>query len=127
MNELFDQLTGRLGITDAQAKAGTGLFLRITREKLAPADFAKVAEQIPGIDGVLAEAPLLDSKPKGLLGGIAGVLGNEKLEVISRMTNGFSQLGMNTSTLKDFGRIVLQFVEDKAGDQVAEIRDKLSL
>ena len=78
MLEFVQQLVIGLGVSEQQAEGGAGLIMGLLREQLASADFARLAEAAPGVEGLIDKAP--DSNAAlggmgGLLGGVASALG----------------------------------------------------
>src|SRR5215217_3076753 len=58
--ELVAKLTKELSVTPEQAIGGAGALFGLAKSKLKPEDFLKVANVVPGMDGLLKAAP----KPK---------------------------------------------------------------
>jgi hypothetical protein len=54
---LTNELTSKLGISEAQATAALGSVLGMAKGKLSPADYSKLSGAIPGADKYLAMAP----------------------------------------------------------------------
>jgi len=124
--ELIQTLTSRLGITEEQAKGGSGLLFKMAKEKLAPDEFGEVASVVPGVDGLISSAPEsggLGSALGGLtasLGGGAGQLGN-----LASLAGGFKNLNLDSSMVGKFIPIVMSFVQSKGGDAAKGILEKL--
>ncbi len=127
--ELVEQLVSNLGVGEDQAKGGAGLILKLAQDKLGGEEFAKVASAIPGSDVLLGSAPA-DSGGgmMGALGGMAaGMMGGGQgaaLGSLMSLAGGFSQLGMNGDMVSKFFPIVLNFVQQKGGADIAGILSK---
>jgi hypothetical protein len=117
--ELIQQLVSTLGVQENQATGGVGLILKHAQEKLSGADFASIAQQIPGADDMVKSAPEI-----GGLGGALGSLGSalggkaEALGGLASLAGGFSKLGLDSGMVGKFIPIILSFVQSKGGDQL---------
>lgn len=112
-------LTQKLGISDEQAKGGSGLLFKLAKEKLGADDFCKVASAVPGISNLLSAAPKSDGLTDAIgglassLGGGAGNLGN-----LASLAGGFKKLDLDSGMVGQFIPIILSFVQAKGGDTV---------
>ncbi|MEM7716801.1 MAG: DUF2780 domain-containing protein [Cyanobacteria bacterium P01_A01_bin.68] len=128
--ELVQQLVSNLGVQEDQAKGGAGLILKLAQDKLGGEEFAKVASAIPGSDVLLGSAPSQDGGGgmMGALGGMAaGMMGGGQgaaLGNLMSLAGGFSQLGMDGNMVTKFFPIVLNFVQQKGGADIAGILSK---
>ncbi len=128
--ELVQQLVSNLGVQEDQAKGGAGLILKLAQDKLGGEEFAKVASAIPGSDVLLGSAPSQDAGGgmMGALGGMAaGMMGGGQgaaLGNLMSLAGGFSQLGMDGNMVTKFFPIVLNFVQQKGGADIAGILSK---
>ncbi len=128
--ELVQQLVSNLGVQEDQAKGGAGLILKLAQDKLGGEEFAKVASAIPGSDVLLGSAPSQDSGGgmMGALGGMAaGMMGGGQgaaLGSLMSLAGGFSQLGMDGNMVTKLFPVVLNFVQQKGGADVAGILSK---
>ncbi len=55
--DLIQQLVKNCGVTEVQAKAGSGMIFKVAKKKMSSADFAKVSAVIPGMDSMMRAAP----------------------------------------------------------------------
>lgn len=129
--ELVQQLVSNLGVGEDQAKGGAGLILKLAQDKLGGGEFAKVASAIPGSDVLLGSAPTEESGGGGMmdaLGGMAaGMMGGSQgaaLGNLMSLAGGFSKLGMDGNMVTKFFPIILSFVQQKGGADVAGILSK---
>jgi hypothetical protein len=123
--ELLEMLTNQLGISEEQAKGGTGLIMKLVKDKLSGDEFSKVAEAIPGVQGFIAAVPESGGLMSALTGlaaslGLGGKLGN-----LSSLASGFKNLDMDTTTIGKFVPIVLSFAQEKGGDTVKNLLEKV--
>jgi hypothetical protein len=123
--ELIEQLVKNLGVSEDAAKGGSGLIFKMAKEKLGSGDFSKVANVIPGIDGLMKSAPESGGVLGGIgklasgLGGGAGQLGN-----LASLAGGFSKLGLDSGMIGKFIPIILAFAQSKGGDAVKALLQK---
>ena len=92
--ELIELLTQNLGVEEKQAKGGAGLLFQLAKDQLEDGDFAQIANLVPGIDGLIGEAPEVGGVA-GALGSLAGAFGGKaaSLGSLATLAGGFSQLG----------------------------------
>lgn len=123
--DLISTLVDTLGITKDQAKGGSGALFQNAKDNLSVDDFQKVSDAVPDMDEYLAAAP--DVKTKSGLGGTLGSSlsslggGAAKAGSMLDLTSAFSKLGMDSGTLVKFIPVVLNFVQSKAGKNVAGV------
>ena len=122
--ELLNQLTQNLGVTEEQARDGTGLIMKMARENLGIGDFNKVADTIPGIENIIKTAPELSGTEKALGVGSSAV-GGGGFGNLADLTKSFSQLGLDSQMATRFVPIVLSFVQSKGGDVTRNILERV--
>ena len=127
--ELVQQLVSSLGVQEEQATGGAGLILKLAQDKLGGGEFAKVAAAIPGSDMLLGAAPTESGGGMmGALGGMAaGMIGGQQgaaLGSLMSLAGGFSKLGMDGDMVTKFFPIILNFVQQKGGTEIAGILSK---
>ncbi|HPD17852.1 MAG TPA: DUF2780 domain-containing protein [Planctomycetota bacterium] len=126
--DLIGTLKSQLGVTDDQAKGGLGALLRVAREKLGQAEFAKVEEQVPGAGQMADAAPRAEGSGglAGALGGLAGALGSGSaggLGKLAGLAAIFSKLGLDPAMIGKFVQTILAALQGKGA---ADARDALS-
>ncbi len=117
--ELVGQLTKQLSIKPEQAIGGAGALFGFAKTKLAPTDFLKLSNAVPGMDGLLKAAPKVtgdsSSDPLSSLGGmLPGKAGG-----VAAVAGSFKQLGLSPEMATKFLPIMTQFVKVKGGANVA--------
>ena len=122
--ELFNQLTQDLGVTEDQARGGTGLIMRMAQEKLGAGDFNQVAETIPGIRNIIKTAPEPSGTEKAL-GTVSSAVGGGGVGNLAGLTEGFSKLGLDSQMVTRFVPIVLSFVQSKGGNTTRNILERV--
>lgn len=86
-------------MTEEQATGGAGLLLKLAQDKLGGGEFAHIAENVPGIEDMLAAAP--SEGGGGLMGAIGGLMssvggGAGNLGALASMAGGFDKLGLDS-------------------------------
>ena len=126
MNELVNMLVSQLGVNEGQAQGGAGLLLNLAKQQLGHADFSKVAEVVPGAQDLIKSAPQPESGGGGLMGMVGSLAsslggGGSELGQLAGLVGGFEKLGLKPEMLAQFAPIVLNFVENKGGGEVADL------
>ena len=128
--ELVQQLVGNLGVQEDQAKGGAGLILKLAQDKLGGEEFAQLASAIPGSDVLLGSAPSEDAGT-GMMGALgcmaAGMMGGgqgSNLGSLMSLAGGFQKLGMSGDMVTKFFPVILNFVQQKGGADVAGLLSK---
>ncbi len=119
MNELISQLVSQLGVQENQAKGGAGLLFKLAQSQLG-GDFSKVAQALPGVEGLISGAPQAGGTAK-LLGGIAGALGGSKAAGLASLASGFTDLKLSPDLIGKFVPVVLGFAKTKGGADVMNL------
>jgi hypothetical protein len=116
--ELVGQLVKDLAITPKQAQAGAGTLFGVAKSRLSPADFAKVAGAVPGMDGLLGAIPGVggSGSPLDALAGKAGGVGG-----MLAAANTLSKLGLKPDTIAKFAPTLIKAVQSKGGAEVAKL------
>ena len=126
--DLIGTLKSQLGVSDEQAKGGLGALLRVAREKLGQADFAKIEQQVPDAGQMADAAPQAEGGGglSGMLGGLAGALGGDAaggLGKLAGLAAIFSKLGLSPAMIGKFVQTVLGSLQGKGG---ADAKNALS-
>ena len=126
MMELIQQLVAATGVSQQQAEGGAGLLLNLLKEKLSDGDFAQVSEAVPGIDKLMNAAPDTASGGLGgLLGSTLSALGGGELGDLASLANGFSKLDLDTGMLGKFIPILLAFLQNQGGGDLAALAGRI--
>ncbi len=124
--ELVQMLMSQLGVSEEQAKGGSGLILKMAKEKLDAGAFSQVAGAIPGVDNLITAAP----EAGGVAGGLGGMMssiggGAGKLGSLASLAGGFKGLNLGSDMVGKFIPIVVSFVRSKGGDGVGKILESV--
>lgn|ERR1700749_4445308 len=120
--ELVGNLTKELSITPEQAVGGAGALFGLAKSRLKPEEFTKVADVVPGMDGLLNAAP----KPKkasgtaDMLGSVGSMLPG-KAGTLASVAGSFQQLGLSPDQAVKFVPIMTKFVQHKGGASAAKL------
>ena len=124
--ELVQMLTSQLGVSEDQAKGGSGLLFKMAKEKLGADEFDQVASAVPGVEDLISSVPE-SGGISGALGGLASSLGGGagQLGNLASLAGGFKNLNLDSSMVGKFIPIVMSFVQTKGGDTVKSILEKV--
>ena len=136
--DLISSLAGQLGLDPRTAQAVAGAVLGATREQVPEEETARLDEAVPEIsewssiaDAVLAEKED-DDGGGGLLGTLTRMAGSgvgnelvgavlgEQAQETATMVALFEKLGLQSSHATLAAPVVLDFLEDRVGDEWAE-------
>ena len=120
IEQFIEQAAGKYGIPAGTARDLTGSVVSALRKDGDDADFAAVAEQVPGLDAVADEAEASEAPASsGGLGGLAGMAAKAAgaggaMDLIQKFTGA----GLSMDSAGDFVQMLVKFLKDKAGDAV---------
>ena len=123
MKELIDSLTKQLGVSGAQAEGGAAVLLKAAKDKMGSEEFSKLLGGIPGLGDLMKKAPATGGGLGGLLGGIAGAMGGNA-GLIATIVGGFGKLGLSAEDAKRFAPVMMSYLRDKVGPDVASKLEK---
>ena len=122
--ELIEQLVSNLGIQEEQAKGGAGLLFQLAKDQLGEAEFAQVADCVPGMSSLLQAVPAASSGGGGMMGVLGGLssaaLGEQASGIgdLLSLAGGFSKLDLSGDMIGQFLPIILSYVQSQGGDGV---------
>src|SRR5512137_595304 len=120
MNVLIKRLTKELGVSKAQAEGGLVALLRAGQQNMARADFEQFMADIPGAEAMLRKAPP-PSTLSSLAGGLGSLFGGRSSPGRwAGLAASFTELGVDLSTAKKFGPIVIDYVAHHGGEDLVE-------
>jgi Protein of unknown function VcgC/VcgE (DUF2780) len=125
--ELVQELTQQLGINQQQASGGLGMILKLAKQKLG-GDFGQVAQHVPDAENLMNSAPqpqpATGTSGGGILGAVGGLLGGKpgsSLASAGGLAGGFQQLGLSPGIIGRFLPVVLNFFQQRGGDQTRNL------
>jgi hypothetical protein len=107
-NPLVTSLGSAIGLNPTQAILGAGSALGISKEKLASADWDKVAKVVPQVGDLIGQAKSLS--------GLSGAFGS-----LSNLTSAFSKAGISADQATKIAPAVSEFVGKAAGPAVGDL------
>ncbi len=125
MMELVQQLAAGAGVSSSQAEGGAGLLFGLVKDQLSAGDFARVADAVPGVEGLIDAAPETGGGLGGLLGGVASALGGNELGNLASLAAGFGKLDLDAGMVGKFIPIVLSYLQSKGGSDLASLVQKV--
>ncbi len=124
--ELIKTLVDQLGVSEDQAKGGTGLIFQLAKNKLDASEYQQVVTGTPGIDDFIDNAPESHGL-MGSLGDIASTLGGKMggLGGLASLAGGFSKLGLDKGMISKFVPVVLTYVQNQGGPAAKGLLQKV--
>jgi hypothetical protein len=133
---LVQALTSQLGISQPQARGGTGALFNLAQQRMAPDQFGQVQSAVPGIGDLMQNAPALGGQSAGSqgagaqgggLGGLAGgalggMTGDNSaggLGSLAPLVSSFSSLGLSPDMVSKFLPVVMQYLNSSGGSGAA--------
>ncbi len=128
--ELIQQLMQQVGVNQEQAEGGVGLLLNAAKEKLSGDNFSELTNAIPGADQFMSAAPSEEDSGGGMMGALGGIasslgVGGGSLGTVASLLGGFSKLGIDGDSAKQFLPVVQNFLEGKLGGGTMDALKKL--
>ncbi len=123
MKELIDALTKQLGVSGAQAEGGAAVLFKAAKDKMGGEEFGKLLGGVSGLGDLMKKAPASGGGLGGLLGGIAGAVGGNA-GLIAAIVGGFGKLGLSADDAKRFAPVIMSYLRDKVGPDVASKLEK---
>lgn len=119
---LVDLLSNQLGVSKDQANGGAGSIFQLAKQNLSVEDFSSIAEVVPDMNQMIGAAPTAD-KNSDALGSISSVMGGSstKLQGMAGLASSFKQLGMSGDMVSKFVPIILDYVQNKGGEQTMNL------
>ena len=119
---LVSLLMKTLGVNKTQAQGGAGALFKSAKSNLGAEDFTKVADAVPGIQGMMKAAPK-STGIGGKLGGLSSMFGGggKKSAGLASLADSFSKLGLDADMVPKFTNVVIDYVGTSGGDAVKNI------
>lgn len=123
--DLIDHLIARLGLSEKQAMGGAGIVFRLAQRKLSSDQFAQIAQEVSGLDDIIASAP--DSGDGGPAGGIGDMLSELRetgqIGELAGLVGDFEKIDIDVGRVNRFVSLVVSFVRGRGGDGVGNLLD----
>ncbi|MGC9319692.1 MAG: DUF2780 domain-containing protein [Armatimonadota bacterium] len=133
MKDFISKVVSSMDVEPETARSAAGALLRAGRENLSSDDYAKIAQNVEGVDELIAQAPQetepeggLKETARGVLGQAAEALGAEKAGSM-----GIGALlglaGLKPDQMPGFVQMFLEHLRQKVGsDVVGNMLSKMS-
>jgi len=119
---LTNVLMQQLGVTQAQAQGGAGALFQVAKQRMAADAFSQLSQAVPGMDGMLAAVPKQSSTVQNLAGGLSTMMGgNETVNTAASLISAFKQLDLSQGMVSQFTPIVINYVKQQGGAQLANL------
>lgn len=124
--ELINQLVSTLGIDSKQAEGGTGLLMKLVKDNLSGADFSRITNAAPQLEGLMQQAPEggAGGSLLGMAGGLLSSMGSDKLAGLTQIAGGLQSLNLNKDTLVQFIPVILQHFQKQGQGDIAGLIQK---
>jgi hypothetical protein len=120
MDDLIKRLVKETGVTKKQAEGGLVALLRAGEKNLSRKDFEQFVADVPGAEKLLRKAPP-PSTLSTLAGGLGSLLGGRSSPGRwAGLAASFTELGVDLTTAKKFGPIVIDYVAHHGGEDLVD-------
>jgi hypothetical protein len=112
-----------LNVSEDQAKGGAGAVFSAAETNMSPQEFSTVSKALPGIESLMAAAPMIGKMGGSSLGGASSMLGglSGSAGAMTGLVQVFSQLGLGSGMVAKFTDIILQFAGSEGGQEVMNL------
>ncbi|MFP4249388.1 MAG: DUF2780 domain-containing protein [Armatimonadota bacterium] len=124
MNDFVKDAVSTMNIDADTAQSATGALLKAARENLSADDFAQIAENVDGVDDLIAESPQekepqegIKEAAQGLLGRATEALGGEKGGSVGVGTL-LGAAGLKPDQMPRFVDMFIEYMREKVGSDV---------
>lgn len=115
-------LMERLGVTQAQAEGGAGALFQAAKQRMTDSAFQQLRQAVPGVDDLLAAAPEQSSAVDRLGSGISSMVGEDSaIGNAASLISAFQQLDLSQGMVSQFTPIVVDYVRQQGGPQLANL------
>lgn len=125
---LIPMLSDKLSISDDQATGGLGSIMEYAKSALSDEEGESLSQGIPGLDTLIAAAPLLTggnsgskgglSSALGQIGGLGGSLGEAASAIggLDKLTQQFEALGLSPEMIGQIAQLAVEFFSSSDED-----------
>jgi len=125
-NELIDLLMAKLGVTEMQANAGTGVLLKYLKSKVTGEDFETVSNDIEDGAGSYIRASEEAGAYKSKKSKFGKSMSSVKVPgLIGNATEPFKKLGMNSDMIMKYSDVIIAYFKDKGKEKAADVFMKM--
>ena len=134
MDEFIQMVTRQLGVSNETGKSATGGILKMIQDQIGGDLFAKVQEQIPGVQGLIgaaekSQAASGDAGGGGLMGSLTSMAGSMlggKAKGYADIISALTKSGLSADKIPQYLSLLVDFLKEKLGsDLFAKVVAKL--
>ncbi|MFW6437452.1 MAG: DUF2780 domain-containing protein [Armatimonadota bacterium] len=133
MNDFVKRIVSSMNVDEDTAQSATGALLKAARNNLSAEDYAKVAENVENVDGLIAKSPQEQKPDQGVKEAAQGLLGRAT-EALGGDTGGslgigtlLGAAGLKPDQMPEFVDKFLDYLREKVGsDVVGNMLSKMS-
>lgn len=120
--QIVTQLASQVGVSEQQAGGGIGALMKYAQQSLDQEQFAKVANALPELAGLLESAPAIDQDSTTVTQ-LSTLLGEsdtaDTAKKLANLHNSLDKLGLNSEQIRQFIPVVIDYAKSKGGDAIA--------
>jgi hypothetical protein len=133
MDEFIQMVTRQLGVSDETGRSATGGILKMIQDQIGRDLFAKVQEQLPGVQGLIGAAEKSNAAETGGGGGLMGSLTSIAGSLLGGKAKGYADIisaltksGLSPEKIPQYLSLLVGFLKEKLGsDLFAKVVAKL--
>lgn len=123
---LLSMLTSNLGVTNEQASGGIGALLNYAKENVSSEQFSAIGEAVPGLEGLLSQAPEIESLSSEGLGGLLNKAAqySDSLQSLAVLKQQFDALGLDTDMILQYVEQAKAYLDTPEGQSAKEMLEQ---
>ncbi len=134
MDEFIQMVTRQLGVSHETGKSATGGILKMIQDQIGGDLFAKVQEQLPGVQGLIGAAEKSqaaggDAGGGGLMGSLTSMAGSMlggKAKGYADIISALTKSGLSADKIPQYLSLLVDFLKEQLGsDLFAKVAAKL--
>lgn len=123
---LVDMLTSSLGVNAGQASGGMGAIFNYVKDNVSTEQFSKLANSVPGIEGLVSQMPDISKLNSGSSEGLGGLLEqasqySDSLKSINNVKKQFDALGLKPEMISNFISTAQSYLDTEQGQQAKQV------
>ena len=123
---LVEMLTSSLGVNTNQASGGMGAIFNYVKNNVSTEQFSRLANSLPGIDGLVSQMPDISKLSSGSGQGLSGLLDkvseySDSIKSINDVKKQFEALGLKPEMISSFVDSAQSYLDTKEGQQAKQV------
>lgn len=122
--QLITQLAAATGISEQQVDGGIGALMKYVQQSLEPEQFARIADALPKLAGLVDSAPPVDQSTSTVTQ-LSTLLGDDdtagKAEKIMTLRNSLDSLGLSSEQIAQFVPAIVDYAKSRGGGAIANL------